>query len=537
MWPPQTVRLRPLAVGERIDAAIKIVRANFLTLVRAALIVAVPSGIAIAIISASIHSSQQSLVTQSSTGTKFNTSRLYPLLGGDLLTFVIALLVSAFVTVVCFRVIANAYLGQPAQWREALCFGWSRLGAVIWISVLTYLAVACLVLAVTVLIALSVAVHLAVLTALFGVIFGIGAFVATVWFLVASRLAVPVMMLEDFRGTKAIRRALSLSRGYWWSVFGTQFLAGILVAVASLAVAILFGAVFSGFHGSTVSVVIDGFIVQTINYLVFAPFSAAILIVLAIDLKVRKEGFDIELLSAQMGVPASASAFFFANPVQGGGYGAGSFPQPPGYPPPGYPPPGYPPPGYFPPGYPPSGYPPPGYQSQPGYPPPGYPQPGYPQPGYPQQPEYPPPSYPTPATPQPQQPSGPPQYPGPGPSPTSGDDPPPPTDYPTSPPGWPRPSDAPPQSYPSPAPIANPGWPRPSDSPPSSPGYQPPAPPAPPEPPVVPSPTVTPPPPVMPPGWPRSSVPPPRSPSGVSPLEDEPRDTPAPQEPETPGTE
>ena len=535
MWPSQTVRLRPLGVGERIDAAIKIVRANFLTLVRAALIVAVPSGIVIAVISASIHSSQQSLVTQNSTGTKFHTSALYPLLGGDLLTFVIALIVSAFVTVVCFRVIANAYLGQPAQWREALRFGWSRLGAVLWISVLTYLAVACLVLAVTLLIALSVAVHSAVLTVLFGAILGIGGSVATVWFLVASRLAVPVMMLEDYRGTKAIRRALSLCRGYWWSVFGTQFLAGILVAVASVAVAALFGAIFSPFHGSTTSVVIDGFIVQTINYVVFAPFSAAILIVLAIDLKVRKEGFDIELLSAQMGVPASASAFFFAKPVQGGGY------PPPGYPPPGYPQSGYPQSGY------PPGYPPPGYPPQPGYPPPGYP----PQPDYPQQPGYPPPSYPTPVSPQPQQPPGPPQYPTPvspqpqqppgppqypDPWPSTAGGPPPPARYRSSPPGWPRPSDSPPQSDPPPVPTTNPGWPRPSDSPPSSPSYRPPVPPTPPAPPVVPSPPVSPPPPVMPPGWPRPAPRTPR-PSGVSPPESEPRETPAPEEPKAPGSE
>ena len=30
MWPAQVVNLRPLGVGERIDAAIKIVRAKFL---------------------------------------------------------------------------------------------------------------------------------------------------------------------------------------------------------------------------------------------------------------------------------------------------------------------------------------------------------------------------------------------------------------------------------------------------------------------------------------------------------------------------
>ena len=59
MWPGQaTPGLRPLGVGERMDAAIKIVRANFLTLARRPPVVAIPSGIVVAIISASVRSSR-----------------------------------------------------------------------------------------------------------------------------------------------------------------------------------------------------------------------------------------------------------------------------------------------------------------------------------------------------------------------------------------------------------------------------------------------------------------------------------------------
>jgi len=478
MWPAQPVRLRPLGVGERIDAAIKIVRANFLTLAKASLVVAVPSGIVVAIISVSVRSSSEQPVL---TGT--TSSTIYPALGAELLTLVITLVVSALVTAVCFRVIANAYLGQRADWREALRFGWSRLLAVIWISLLTYGAVLILGLAIAVLIAITVAVHLAVLTVLFSVVLGIGGFVATIWFLIASRLAVPVLLLEDVRGIKAIRRALRLCRGYWWSVFGTQFLAGLLVAVASAVVGLIIGAVFSVFHGTTISSVIDGFLVQTIDYVVFAPFSAAILVVLTIDLRVRKEGFDIELLSAQMGIPSTESALFFTKPAQGGGYG------PAGYPPQGYPPQGYPPQGYPPQGYPPQGYPPQGYPPQ-GYPPQGYP----PQPS----PWYPP---------------GPSGYPPPQPPP---------------PPGWPRPSDSPP----APPPPGNPpqgspppGWPRPSDSPPAPP---PPAPPPPGNPPQG----------SPPPGWPRpSDSPPPKGPSQQPSPDSEQGDPPDPSAPDAPRSE
>ena len=429
MWPAQAVNLRPLGVGERIDAAIKIVRANFSTLARASLVVAIPSGIVVAIIAASVSASEQN-------ATDTGVSRdLYTALGGELLTLVITLVVSAFVTAVCFRVIANAYLGQRAEWREALRFGWSRLLAVIWVSALTYLAIVVGALAIAALIAITVAIHIAALTVLFAVVLGIAGFVAMVWFLVASRLAVPVLMLEDIRGIKAIRRALTLCRGYWWSVFGTQFLAGLLVSIASAVVAVVLDAIFSAFHGGTTMSVVSGFFVQTIDYVVFAPFSAAILVVLTIDLRVRKEGFDIQLLSAQMGVPPTPSALFFTKPAPAGPYGTG-------YPPPGYPPQGHP------------GYPP---QTNPWYPPgPG----GYPPPpgGYPpQEPSagYPPAPSPPTGWPPTVVPTGWPQPPGPP--------PPPPAGPPAPAPGWPRPSPPQPQKSP---PV--PGWPRPSDAAPPS---------------------------------------------------------------------
>ena len=458
MWPAQPVGLRPLGVGERIDAAIKIVRASFLTLARAALVVAIPSGIVVAVIAESVRSAEQNGINTN------DTRSLYTALGGELVTLVITLVVSAFVTAVCFRVITNAYLGQPGDWREALRFGWSRLFAVIWISALSYLAVILGGLAIAALIALTVAIHLAALTVLFSVVLGIAGSVAAVWFLVASRLAVPIMMLENVRGTKAIRRALALCRGYWWSVFGTQFLAGLLVFLASAVVGLIFGAIFAVFHGGTVTSVVSQFFVQTISYVVFAPFSAAILVVLTIDLRVRKEGFDIELLSAQMGLPTTASALFFTKPPVGGPYGPGAYP-PPGFPPQGYPPqPGYPPPGYPP--YPPQpgGYPP--YPQQPGYPPQGFPpQPGYPPPGYPPyppQPGYPPQNYPPPGSP-PQQPWDPPvpgAYPPVDPPPAPPPPSPPGYQPREAPPGWPRPSE--PSSPSSTAPAMPPGWPRPS---------------------------------------------------------------------------
>ncbi|MGA2530995.1 MAG: hypothetical protein ABSG36_17780 [Acidimicrobiales bacterium] len=494
MWPSQTVRLRPLGVGERIDAAIKIVRANFLTLVKAAAIVAIPAGVLTAIISVSVVSSGEGLLSSGTTNSNLGAGTRNTLVGGELLTVAIAFVVGAFVTAVCFRIIANSYLGQRANWREALRFGWSKVHSVLWIDCLIALALTVGSLAIGVLIAIAVAIHLAVLSVLFAVMLGIGGFVAAVWFLVAVNLAVPILMIENIRGAKAIRRALNLCRGYWWSVFGTQLLAGLLAAVASFAINLILDLILGLFHGGTVASFIDVFVVQSIYYVVLAPFYAAILVVLTIDLRVRKEGFDIQLLSTQMGVAPSASALFLTEPAPGWGYGR------PGSPPPGDPqqpgpwyrsgPTGYPP---VPPGYPPPPAPP--YPA--GYMPPT-PQTGYSPPN---------PGWPRPSD----SPSG-----SPNASPTQ------------PPPGWPRPSDSPPGSPPGYVPLTQPPeGPQPAESPTVPPSYSPPPPPPSVTPPVIP------PPPVKPPGWPRPSDPPPMPSGTPPPANDEPDDpTPGGQESE-----
>jgi len=118
-----------------------------------------------------------------------------------------------------------------------------------------------------------------------------------VWFLVSARLAVPVLDAREQTGTKAIRsRADTLPPVIGGPCSVPSSSQASLVSIASAS------SVSSRCHlcrfpwGTPLAVVAD-FFVQTISYVVFAPLSAAILVVLTIDLRVRKEGFDIQLLS------------------------------------------------------------------------------------------------------------------------------------------------------------------------------------------------------------------------------------------------
>jgi hypothetical protein len=408
MWQRQASALRPLGAGERIDVAIKIVRRNFLTFVKAALPVAVVATIVsvlivLTIISSAIHGFNSSFnpvtgQTTTSTGT------IGTLASGLILLELFAFAIAALITAMAIRIVGNAYLGQPAGWRDAMSFGFRRIHSVLWIELL--LGTAFFVIEIVYVVISAVASHLGPLA----FFVGLAEFAGLVWFGVSTALAIPVAMLENVRGSKALVRSFKLVRGSWWSTLGTLLLAGLISAVTIFVCFIILFFLASLLRGGGVVTAIVSAVTALAIYLLIFTFGAAVQVVIMIDLRVRKEGFDIQLLASQMGTTPTGSALSFMPPAPGGyggypgggypGGGYGGYPQPPGpggyggYPPPGgsggyggYPPPG---PGSF------GGYPPPGPGSFGGYPPPppgggGYAQPptgpgapgGYPPPNGP----------------------------------------------------------------------------------------------------------------------------------------------------------
>ena len=492
-------RLRPLGVGERLDAGFKLYFGNFVTMAKAVLFIAVPAGIIEGLTrSAALPTRIDGLIV--------HTASTDTIIGSDLVNELVALLASAIATAAIFQVIASAYLGNPVTWRQALRTGLVRFRSVLWIQLLIYVVV--IVPPILFVLLIAAAAHsghgaaAALLLLIPWVLF-------CIWFWVSTSLAVPLLMLENVRGWAAMRRAIGLVRSAWWSVFGTEFLAALLVGLAGIFVELLFLAGTVAAHGDSTTLTLIYVVESAVTSTVLSPFTAAVLIVLTIDAKVRKEGFDIDLLASQMGRSPGPSALSFMRPGAAPGWypGPGPYaPSPGGYPPPpprpagpwgqqGYPPgqqgawppapAGQRPPGAYPPlpqGYPP---PPPANPASPGYPPPtpGSPPSGYPPPPfspvpstYPPPPVGAPPPYPQPPVGQPQAPYPQPQYPQPPVAPYPS---PPVAPYPGSP-GAPYPG-----SPGTPPPPAPPRWSagaiRPVETEAPLPPFRPPRPPAPPE--------------------------------------------------------
>lgn len=123
-------------------------------------------------------------------------------------------------------------------------------------------------------------------------------------------LAVPPLMVERLGVFASIGRAYALTRKQFWRTFGIALLTGIITGIASgiLSVPVaMIGAiaplVIEGSPGIFVMMVLQS--LGTILSTAFvAPFSAAVVSLQYLDQRMRKEAYDVELLS-QAGLTAA----------------------------------------------------------------------------------------------------------------------------------------------------------------------------------------------------------------------------------------
>jgi hypothetical protein len=326
--------LRPLDLGEILDVAVKIATRNIGTLVRIVLFVVLPAQMVIAIVDVSAITDYRptSSVFPSTTSSAADTSEAWTEAAAFLVTVVVGFLAGQFATGACFRAVAQAYLGLETSWRSSLAFAARRFHSILWIVILGG--------------------FLTILGLLFCLIPGI-------YLAVSFAVALPVLMSEGQKGRKALGRSRALVRGRWWWTLLILVVAGLLASIVSGLISGAISAVGFASGSEPISAFFITAVAGTAGALVATPFSAAYHTVLYFDLRVRKEAFDLQLLTSRLGVE----------------------------PPPGWEPPPVTPPG--PTSQPPYWPPPPGWQASPEPPPP--PQPPEPPPAADEPPFWPPP--------------------------------------------------------------------------------------------------------------------------------------------------
>jgi hypothetical protein len=272
--------LRPRRVGEILDAAIKLYLGNARVLMSSAVAIVVPLQILSGIVMLSAYSDGRDINTGfGSLGTTLTPAEAHARLGATAINEVASIIGSAFVLAACVKALSDAYLGQSPTAAGSLRFGLRRLLPLVALE----------------------------LVYVIGQLFGFVALIIPgIWLYGAWAVRVPALVVEGAGPFRSLGRSRRLVKGRWWPVAGVLLVATLMVgllgsviagALAALAIANGNPSVLFAVTISVLSAIVSGVLLQ--------PFSAAVVTVLYYDLRIRKEGYDLELLADQLGLQAA----------------------------------------------------------------------------------------------------------------------------------------------------------------------------------------------------------------------------------------
>jgi hypothetical protein len=267
----QAPMLRPLGVGEILDAAFKIYTRQFATLLKIVAVVVVPIQALSAVILLSTVDDPDAI---NGTG-NVDSDDTWGLVAGTLVGSLLGWVALAIATGAVVKAVADGYLAREPSWRESLAYAGGRWRSLVWLSLLS-----------TFLLILAF----------------IALIVPGIWLAIAWMVAVPALMIEGCRGTKALGRSFRLVRNRWWATFGVIVIAYLLAGAIQFAAGAIFGAaIVAGLEDSLVGTVLMNTLATTLASVLATPFQAAVTTIVYFDLRVRKEGFDLQLLAERIG--------------------------------------------------------------------------------------------------------------------------------------------------------------------------------------------------------------------------------------------
>lgn len=271
--------LRPLRLGEVLDVCINIFTRNFLTFVRIILVLVIPLQLLSVLVLVATVDDPDLLPrfggATSGEGT-ISEDDLGAFIGGQGVILVLSLILNAIAAAACFKAVSDAYLGRKPEWRSSLTWALRRFHSVIWVTVLA-----------GVLATLGLA----------------GLIVLGVWLFFMFAVAVPALLFEGCKGSKALRRSFRLVKGRWWKTAGTLVVAYLIAAIVGGIVQSIIGALVLTDAGDSVfGTALVNAAASGLGQLFTTPFPAAAATVVYYDLRVRKEGFDLQLMADRLGV-------------------------------------------------------------------------------------------------------------------------------------------------------------------------------------------------------------------------------------------
>ncbi len=257
--------LRPLSLADLFDEAFSLYRNNFLMMVGIAGLAYIPFEILLRVLAGGV-----------SQGT--SSEEALRAVGALLWAALLFLLFYLFAEAALTKAIAERYLGHPTNIADAYGFVLKRFFPFLGTLILVALA------------------YLVGFIAFF-----IGALIVSFWL----ALVIPVFVVEDRAYGNAMQRSRELAKGNWGRIFLLWLLTGLLNWVVGLAGGGLSLWIF-GMNPIGVEAVLAGTLEGIFDAVALAIGLAAF-VVLYFDIRVRKEGYDLEVLAQEMATRAGTA--------------------------------------------------------------------------------------------------------------------------------------------------------------------------------------------------------------------------------------
>jgi len=287
-------RFEPMSVGQILDGAFKLYQRNFVRFIAIVAVAYVPVGLVSSMGKsiAGIGGPQTSFMVNSSSdsdsyssdGTVYSrgSERSDPgrvILG--LLIFIIGMILAVFAYYLCAgaltKSISEAYLGNNVTVGEAYEFVWPKLWSLIGATLL---------------------VGAVVMLGMF--LFIVPGIIFSLWY----ALTAEVVVLENRRAIEGMTRSKSLTSGNLGKVFVVGLVAGlvtlVIVMVTSWPIGMIAGMLAKTSPTVSTLLIEAGSVAGNVLAL---PITTAASILLYYDLRIRKEGFDLEMLARDLHTP------------------------------------------------------------------------------------------------------------------------------------------------------------------------------------------------------------------------------------------
>ena len=307
---PGIVPLRPLFFGEIMDGAFQTIRRNAKTMFGSALIVQAITGALSGVVEFATLGIARPPVggfTSQDEATQYFSPVLGAaagIMGISLLSMVLAAILQGVMAIP----VARSALNRPTGFKQMWSLARSRLWPLVGFAALI-LAGALLFFLVLFLLAVLILTGLGPVGGLLLLPMGLGAIVVYAWIYTKLMVAPAAITVEELGVFAGLRRSWALTTRNWWRIFGitllVAFMVGIIGSVIQIPLSLASGgvtAVFAPHAGApqvTTTAIVLAVVSLVVGILVSAvgfAFQTSVAALIYMDLRMRRDGLDVELL-------------------------------------------------------------------------------------------------------------------------------------------------------------------------------------------------------------------------------------------------